>query len=87
MGEMRVLPGYPDPNSGKLYRIQVGSYASPDSSVRVTQMLMAAGFDVIQELSGQLYRVLAIDIPAPMVYAAVQRLGALGIDQIWIREQ
>jgi len=44
------------------------------------------GFVVLQEQFGSLYRVMAVDIPANLVEPAIQRLGVIGIDQVWIKE-
>ena len=52
----------------------------------VSIKLRGAGFEVSQELSGSVYRVIVRDIPASMVYYAAQRLSAMGIKEIWIRE-
>jgi hypothetical protein len=49
------------------------------------QQLRAAGFNVIAEQYGAMYRVLATDIPSVMVTQAVQRLGTIGIRQVWVR--
>jgi hypothetical protein len=49
------------------------------------QQLRAAGFNVIGEQYGSMHRVLATDIPSAMVTQAVQRLGAIGIRQVWVR--
>ena len=50
------------------------------------QRVRAAGFNVIEEQSGQLYRVLATDVPASMVRSAIERLVSMGFRQFWVRE-
>jgi cell division protein FtsN len=84
--ELQVIPGLPDPNSNKIYRLQVGSFSAPDAADRTAQIIQSAGFDVAQEFNGTYYRVLVVGIPAASVYPAAQRLGAMGIGQIWVRE-
>jgi cell division protein FtsN len=86
MGEMEIIPGYPNPNSNKIYRLQVGSFATPEAAEKVALMVEDAGFSVDRELSDYNYRVLVTNIPASAVYTAAQKLGALGIGQLWIRE-
>jgi basic membrane lipoprotein Med (substrate-binding protein (PBP1-ABC) superfamily) len=86
VGELEIIPGYPNPNNGKIYRLQVGSFSSPEAAAKVAQLVKDAGFDVAQELSDYNYRVLVTGIPASAVYPAMQRLGAIGIGQIWVRE-
>ncbi|MCL2069608.1 MAG: septal ring lytic transglycosylase RlpA family protein [Treponema sp.] len=83
---VQVIPGLPDPDSGRTFRLQVGSFTSPDTAAIVASRVRAAGFNVIQEQSPPHYRVVATDIPAAMVESAVQRLGAIGVTQIWVRE-
>jgi cell division septation protein DedD len=85
-GEVVIIPGLPDRNSGRIYRLQVGAWSAPDAAGRALQMLQSAGFSAVQEQNGSLYRVLAAGIPAADVYAAAQRLGAMGFRQIWVRE-
>ena len=57
-----------------------------DSANRAIRQLEAAGFDTVIEHAENLYRVLAVGIRAPNVFFAVQRLGAIGFSQVWIRE-
>ncbi|MDR0291001.1 MAG: hypothetical protein LBI06_08715 [Treponema sp.] len=83
---IRIIPGLPNPNSDKVYRILVGTYPGLDSAFRVHQQLQAAGFNVVQEQAGEMCRVFASGIPASRVYYAAQRLGAIGFEQVWIQE-
>jgi len=76
----------PDPASGRIYRLQVGAFSTREAADRVARMVGAAGFNVTQEWTGAMYRVLATGVPAAMVSPAVQRLGAIGIEQIWVRD-
>ena len=76
----------PDPDDGKVYRLQVGAYGALETASRVVQDLRGSGFDAIYEQAGMNYRVLAVGIPSSMAYHAVQRLGALGFREIWIKE-
>jgi hypothetical protein len=82
----QVIPGLPDPNSGRIYRLQVGAFSSQQTADRISHLVSSVGFNVIQEKSGVMYRVLATDVPALMVSSAVQRLGIIGIEQVWVRE-
>jgi rare lipoprotein A len=85
-GDVQIIPGIPDPNSGRLYRLQVGAYSGQDAAVRAAQQIQAAGFNAALEQAGAVYRALAMDIPAASVYAAASRLGSAGFRQIWVRE-
>jgi len=82
----QIIPGLPDPNTQKTYRLLVGTYPGVDSAFRIYQQLQAAGFDVVQEQAGDMCKVFAAGIPASRVYYAAKRLGAIGFPQIWIQE-
>ncbi|MDR0496965.1 MAG: SPOR domain-containing protein [Treponema sp.] len=84
--DIQILPGLPDPLSGRIHSLQVGAFSTPEAAARTAQMLGAAGFQAVYETSGLLYRVLAVNVPAAMIVPAIQRLGALGIRQIWVRD-
>jgi len=82
----QIIPGLPNPNTNKVYRLLVGTYPGVDSAFRIYQQLQAAGFDVVQEQAGDMCKVFAAGIPASRVYYAAKRLGAIGFSQIWIQE-
>ncbi|MCL2008712.1 MAG: SPOR domain-containing protein [Treponema sp.] len=84
--QVTITPGLPDPDNGRLYMLQVGSYTSLNAAENVAGMLISVGFRVVLEQAGINYRVLVMDIPSELVYAAAQRLGSLGITNIWVRE-
>ena len=86
INEVQVIPGFPDPNSGKIYKLQVGSFYSEAGAALAYQQLVSAGFNAAWEYSANAYRVLAVGIPAPSVYATIYRLGSMGFRQIWVRE-
>ena len=83
---VQILPGVPNPNSGKTYMLQVGAFSATETAFQAFQQVKAAGFDAVLEQAGNLYRVLAIGIPAKNVYFAAQRLGAFGFRQVIVRE-
>jgi hypothetical protein len=66
--------------------LQTGSFAMPEAAVAMSHQLSSAGFDVMLELFGLYYRVLIPNVPAIKVYSTVQKLGLMGIGQIWVRE-
>jgi len=82
----QIIPGLPNPNTNKVYRLLVGTYPGVDSAFPVYQQLQAAGFEVVQEQAGDMCKVFAAGIPASRVYYAAKRLGAIGFPQIWIQE-
>jgi cell division protein FtsN len=83
---VQIKPGIPDKNSGKIYKLQVGAFSSIDTATAVYQQVRAAGFDGVLEQAGTWYRVLATGISAANVYAAAQRLGAVGFKEVLVRE-
>jgi cell division protein FtsN len=86
VNEVQVIPGLPDPNNGRIYKLQVGSFYSEAGAALAYQQLMMAGFSPAYEYSYNVYRVLAVGIPAANVAYSVQRLGSMGFRQIWVRE-
>jgi len=85
-GDVMVSPGLPDPNVNKMYRLQVGSFNSQNAAANTFRSLQDAGFKPIYEHSQNFYRVVIADIPASSVASTVQRLGSIGIRQVWVRE-
>jgi hypothetical protein len=83
--EVKIIPSLPDPNNGKIYNLQVGAFSTREAAMDLSIKLRGASFDVSQEFTGALYRVIVKDIPSYMVYYAAQRLGAVGIKEIWIK--
>jgi hypothetical protein len=86
VGDVMVMPGLPDPNSNKVYRLQVGSFNSQNAAAHTYRSLQDAGFNPVYEHSQNFYRVIIADIPAASVANTVQRLGAIGIREVWVRE-
>ena len=84
--EVLVIPGLPDPAADRVYRLQVGAFSAQESADRTARLVASLGFHVIWEQSGTLFRVYAIDVPAVLIESAAQRLGSVGIKEIWVRE-
>jgi cell division septation protein DedD len=83
---MRIIPGLPSPNSGRIYSLQIGSFAGPDAAAKTAQFIRNAGFHVVYERDGYNYRVVVPNVQAQMVHSTIQRLGALGIGEVWVRQ-
>ena len=86
VNDPQIIPGLPNPNTNKVYRLMVGTYLGVDSAFPVYKQLQAAGFEVAQEQAGDMCKVFVAGIPASRVYYAAKRLGAIGFQQIWIQE-
>ena len=83
---VQIVPGLPDRNSGKIYRLQVGAYSAAAAADKAAETVKSAGFNVEREYTGSVYRVLAAGIASADVYSAAVRLGSFGFGQIWVRE-
>jgi len=85
-GDVMVSPGLPDPNTNRRYRLQVGAFNSQNAAAATFRSLQDAGFSPVYEHSQNFYRVVIADIPASSVASTVQKLGSIGIRQVWVRE-
>jgi hypothetical protein len=84
---IRIIPNLPDPNNGKVYRIQLGAFSHPAHAQVYFERLRAVGLSPAYEQSGNLYRVVLSGIRASDVYYTAQRLGSAGFTEAWIREE
>jgi rare lipoprotein A len=82
-----IKPRMPDPASSGVYRVQVGSYADPQNAQVVAESLVRAGLSPAYEQYGQVWRVVIPGISARQLSAVSQQLGALGIGEVWIRQE
>jgi cell division septation protein DedD len=84
---IQIIPGLPNPNSNRMYSLQIGSFSTPEAAARTAQFVRDAGFHVIYERDGYInYRVVVPNVQAQMVHSTIQRLGALGIGEVWVRQ-
>jgi len=86
VGNATVMPGLPDPNSNKRYRLQVGAFTDQNAAAHTFRSLQDAGFTPVYEHSQNYYRVIIADVPASGVASTVQKLVSIGLNQIWVRE-
>jgi len=87
VGNIKIIPALPNPHSGKMYRLLIGSYPGAEAAYHVYRQLQAAGFEAVQEQAGAMCQVFAVGISAASVYYAAQRLGAIGFEQVWVYER
>jgi hypothetical protein len=83
---LQIIPRLPNPNGREIYNLQVGSFCDPGAANRLENRLRAAGFNVARDHYNTLHRVLVAGIPAAMVQSTAQRLEAMGIKQIWVKQ-
>ena len=86
VNNIRVMPGLPDPNTGKLYRLQVGAYSSERTAYDICRTMLSGGFNAVYERLGSMYRVFATDVPAAVVYYAAKRLESMGFEEVWVHD-
>jgi|GEM_PF-2536942 len=84
---VRVFPDMPDPHSGRVYRLQVGSWPNLNNAFAAFLQLRDADFSTVHEYAHGMYNVYASSIPSFGVYYAIQRLGDMGFMEIYVREQ
>jgi len=84
---IRIIPNLPDPNSGKVYRVQVGAFSQAALAQVCFERLRAAGLNPAYEQNGNLYRVVLSGIRAADVLYTAQRLKAAGFTEAWLREE
>jgi len=84
---IKIIPKLPDPQSGKVYRVQVGAFSRVALAQLCFDRLKSAGFTPAFEKNGSLYRVVISGIKAADVSYAAQRLNNAGFREAWIREE
>jgi rare lipoprotein A len=82
-----VRPAIPPVGTGKLYRIQVGSYKIPRYAVDAFDKLKNAGLSPSYERNGEFYRVVLAGVRADDVQSIAGKLGTAGFAEVIIREE
>jgi hypothetical protein len=72
--------------TGEKYRLLVGTFTDREKAFLASFQVQAAGFDMVWEKDGNLYKVFAVGIPASMVLNATRRLGTIGFEQVWVQD-
>lgn len=83
----KIVPAMPDPRNGRLYRVQVGAFASTLFAQGCFDRLKTAGFSPAFERHGNLYRVVLPGMRAADMSQTADRLGAAGFAEVWVREE
>jgi hypothetical protein len=84
--QIRVIPGLPNPDSPRIYRLQVGSYAVHNTADMIAQRIRSAGLQAGVEYYNSLKRVFVPGVRAADAWSIVQMLELLGFKEVWIRE-
>jgi hypothetical protein len=84
--KVNVIPRLPARGDQKLYKVQVGAFASKAGADRLFARLRDAGFSPAHEKSGNWNRVVIAGVRGSDVGDMAQRLGSVGIKSVWLRE-
>jgi cell division protein FtsN len=84
--QIRVIPDLPNPDSKKIYRLQVGSYAVHNTAEKMAQRIRSAGLQANVENYNSLKRVVVPGVRAADAYVVVQMLESMGFQEVWVRE-
>jgi len=83
---INVIPGLPNPNTGKFYRLQIGAFGVLENALEYERRAKSLGFVVEREKHGSLTRVIILGVKASDVQLATQELEAAGFTEVWVRE-
>ncbi|MDR1929518.1 MAG: septal ring lytic transglycosylase RlpA family protein [Treponema sp.] len=83
----RFKPAVPETETGKLYRIQVGSYKTPRNAVDAFGRLREAGLNPAYERYDDYYRVVLPRVKSEDLKAVAAQLGTAGFGEAILREE
>ncbi|GHT77878.1 hypothetical protein FACS1894130_03510 [Spirochaetia bacterium] len=81
-----ILPAMPPEGTGKVYRLQVGSYKVPRNAAEAFEKLKSAGLNPAYERNGEMYRIVLAGVRPEEMQSVAGRLGTAGFRQVLIRE-
>ena len=84
---VRVTPGMPDPASGGIYSLRVGSWVNMNAAFAAFLQLRDAGMNAINEFINGMYSAYATGIHSTEVAAVVQILGNMGFLDLHVQRQ
>jgi cell division septation protein DedD len=83
---VQVIPRLPAQGDRKIYKIQVGAFASKTRADQLFAALQNAGFSPTHERFGNWNRVIIPGIRASEISDMTRRLGSVGVKTVWLRE-
>jgi hypothetical protein len=84
---MVITGRLPEPESNKLYRLQIGAFAIPWNASIASGRLKDAGFNPSHEQYMHFTRVVITGVHAKDVPLFIERIGALGFRELFIAEE
>jgi len=82
-----LLPAAPSADSGKKYRLQLGSYKIASNAAEAFDRLKAAGLNPSYERNGELYRIVLAFVEATQIARLTETLSAAGFSEALVREE
>jgi rare lipoprotein A len=82
-----IRPAIPPADSGKSYRIQVGSYKVPRNAADAFEKIKKAGLNPAYERAGDFYRVVIAGVRSGDVQTVADKLGSAGFREALIRAE
>jgi cell division protein FtsN len=76
-----------DPQPGRVYKLQIGSYQQAQNAVAAYTRLKAAGLSPSYERAGDMYRVVLAGVRGADVRDATEKLSTAGFPEAIIREE
>jgi rare lipoprotein A (peptidoglycan hydrolase) len=76
-----------DPQPGKVYKLQIGSYQHAQNAVAAFTRLKAVGLNPSYERAGEMYRVVLAGVRGSDVRSATEKLSTAGFGEAVIREE
>ncbi|GHT61147.1 hypothetical protein FACS1894109_19490 [Spirochaetia bacterium] len=87
VGTALITPYMPNPNSGKIYRVQVGSFTDTWHAKEAFDRLTMVGFKPAFERYGDYIRVVIPGIKTVDMPAVARLIGQVGFREALIREE
>jgi hypothetical protein len=84
--EVEIIPKISSLNDQKLYKLQVGAFIQKTVADDLAAVLRKEGFSLNHEKSGNWNRIIITGIRGADVGDVAERLGAVGIKTVWVRE-
>jgi rare lipoprotein A len=86
-GAARFMPAIPADFTGKIYRVQVGSYRQSQNAIDVYEKCKNAGLNPAYERYGDLCRVVLPGLKQDELISVAERLGRAGFREAVLREE
>lgn len=86
-GAARFTPAIPAIFTGKMYRVQVGSYRQSQNAIEAYEKLKNAGLNPAYERYGDLCRVVLPGLKQEELVSVAERLGRAGFREAVLREE